>query len=136
MCPQFVDFDADGYTDIVTATFEGHAFLVRGSGEGWQQPEHILDGQGRKIALSLYYDTEANKYDNVDRSPEGTTNANWSSVTSSATSGPASRSAAARGARRPTSWPPTASPSSSTIGDASACVHSSWTSTLMATPTS
>jgi hypothetical protein len=74
MCPQFVDFDADGYTDIITATFEGTAFIVRGSAAGWQSPERLVDAQGRHIVLSLFYDMKANKYDNADRSPEGTTN--------------------------------------------------------------
>ncbi|MEM1450422.1 MAG: VCBS repeat-containing protein [Planctomycetota bacterium] len=71
---QFADLDADGHQDIVTATFEGHAFVVRGKEGGWHEPEHVLDAEGRKIALSLYYDMEANKYDNVDRSPEGKKN--------------------------------------------------------------
>ncbi|MEM9381472.1 MAG: FG-GAP-like repeat-containing protein [Planctomycetota bacterium] len=71
---QFADLDADGHQDIVTATFEGHVFVVRGKEDGWHAPEHVLDAQGRKIALSLYYDMEANKYDNVDRSPEGKRN--------------------------------------------------------------
>ena len=71
---QFADFDADGDDDIVTATFEGHAFVVRRSADGWSAPEHILDARGRRIALSLYFDMEANKYDNVDRSPPGKTN--------------------------------------------------------------
>ncbi len=74
MSSQFVDFNADGYTDIITATFEGTAFIVAGSGEGWQQPEHLVDSQGRNIALSLFYDMEARKYDNVERSPEGQNN--------------------------------------------------------------
>ncbi|QDU84422.1 FG-GAP repeat protein [Planctomycetes bacterium Pla163] len=65
MGPQFVDFDADGHTDIVTATFEGHAFVVRGSETGWQQPEHILDAAGAPIGIGLYYDMEANEYRHV-----------------------------------------------------------------------
>ncbi len=71
---QFADIDADGDQDIITATFEGHAFVVRAGEKGWGEPEHLLDHQGRKIALSLYYDMEANEYANVDRSPEGKTN--------------------------------------------------------------
>ena len=74
MSPQFVDFDADGHTDILTATYEGTAFLVRGSAQGWSEPEHVLDAQGRHVLLSLYYDTEVNEYKNADRSPAGTTN--------------------------------------------------------------
>lgn len=65
MGPQFVDFDADGFTDIVTATFEGHAFVVRGSAEGWRAPEHIRDASGAPIGIGLYYDMEANEYRHV-----------------------------------------------------------------------
>lgn len=71
---QFADIDADGDQDIITATFEGHAFVVRASPEGWGAPEHLLDSRGRKIALSLFYDMEANEYANVDRSPGGKKN--------------------------------------------------------------
>ena len=74
MSLQFADFDADGTTDIFTATYEGTAFVVRGSAEGWQQPEHVKDGKGRDIVLSLYYDTEQKAYRNADRSPAGSTN--------------------------------------------------------------
>jgi len=65
MGPQFVDFDADGFTDIVTATFEGHAFVVRGSAEGWRAPEHVRDAAGAPIGIGLYYDMEANGYRHV-----------------------------------------------------------------------
>lgn len=71
MSLQFADFDADGHEDIVTATFEGHAFVVRGSEDGWRAPEHLLDASGRKLVLSLFYDMEANGYANAERSPEG-----------------------------------------------------------------
>jgi hypothetical protein len=69
-----VDFDADGHADIITATYEGTAFIVRGGESGWSQPEHLLDAQGRHIVLSLYYDTKENKYKNAERSPEGKEN--------------------------------------------------------------
>ena len=75
MSLQFADFDADGHEDIVTATFEGTAFLCRGSEDGWLPPEHFVDGQDRNIVLSLFYDMEANAYANADRSPEGVENA-------------------------------------------------------------
>jgi hypothetical protein len=74
MSPQFVDFDGDSYTDIITATYEGTAFMVRGSAEGWREPGHLVDAQGRTIVLSLYYDMKENRYDNADRSPQGKTN--------------------------------------------------------------
>jgi hypothetical protein len=72
---QFADFDADGHDDIITATFEGTAFVVRGSEHGWRAPEHVLDAKGRPVVLSLYYDMQANAYKNADRSPAGVENA-------------------------------------------------------------
>lgn len=66
-----MDFTADGQTDMIAATFEGTVFLVAGSKEGWSQPEHITDSQGRNVVISLYYDMEENEYNNADRSPEG-----------------------------------------------------------------
>ncbi|HMQ21593.1 MAG TPA: VCBS repeat-containing protein [Planctomycetota bacterium] len=65
MSLQFADFDADGHQDIVTATWEGTVFLVRGSAEGWQQPEYIRDQNGDLILLSFYYDVKANDYKDV-----------------------------------------------------------------------
>ena len=58
MCPQFVDFDADGYTDIITATYEGVVFLVPGAKTGWLKPEHVVDRNGDNVQLSQYYEHE------------------------------------------------------------------------------
>ena len=75
MCPQFVDFNADGHTDIITATFEGAAFIVPGTASGgFGEPEHMTDAKGRFIVLSLFYDFPNRKYDNAERSPEGQSN--------------------------------------------------------------
>ena len=71
MSPQFVDFDADGHTDIITATFEGTAFIVRGGEDGWRNPEHLVDAQGRHIILSQFYDVDARRWTNADRTPSG-----------------------------------------------------------------
>ena len=71
MSLQFADIDADGHEDIITATFEGAAFVVRGSAEGWQAPEYIQDDLERNIVLSFFYDMEANEYANAERSPGG-----------------------------------------------------------------
>lgn len=73
MSLQFVDFDGDGHRDIVTATFGGTVFLVRGAADGWKRPEQLRDSQGRPIVLSLYYDTETHRFANADRSPPGVT---------------------------------------------------------------
>ena len=62
------------HTDIVTATWEGCAFIVRGSSDGWMKPEYIRDAQGEPILLTFYYDMKANDYAYTQRSaPEGTT---------------------------------------------------------------
>jgi len=66
MCPQFVDFDGDGYTDIITATYEGSPFIVRGSAAGWQQPEYIKDSAGNNIRLNIYWDMEKNRWSEGD----------------------------------------------------------------------
>ena len=66
MSPQFVDFNADGTTDIVTATFEGVAFLVPGSASGFQKQQKILDQNGRDVRLVQYYDFENNSWENTD----------------------------------------------------------------------
>lgn len=68
---QFADLNADGHDDIITATFEGTSFILYGSDEGWQEPEHLKDSQGRNLVLSLYYDFDEDQYDNAERSPPG-----------------------------------------------------------------
>ncbi len=74
MSLQFVDFNADGQKDIVTATFEGTVFQVLGSESGWQQPDYIRDAEDRPIVLSLFFDMQAKENANADRSPAGTSN--------------------------------------------------------------
>jgi hypothetical protein len=71
MCPQFVDFNADGCNDLVMGTFEGVAFLVPGSKTGFQEPERILDAAGNPILLSAFWNYKTTKWDNADRSPKG-----------------------------------------------------------------
>ena len=68
MCPQFVDFDGDGYTDIITATYAGSPFIVRGSAAGWQQPEVITNADGEPIRLSVYWDNDKSRWSNADGS--------------------------------------------------------------------
>jgi hypothetical protein len=71
MCPQLVDFNADGIQDMVMGTFEGVAFLVPGSKTGFKEPERILDADGNTILLSAFWNNKAEKWDNADRSPKG-----------------------------------------------------------------
>jgi hypothetical protein len=74
MCPQLVDFNADGHQDLVVGTFEGVAFLVPGSANGFKSPERILDNKGRHILLSAFWNKETNKWDSTDRSAKGASN--------------------------------------------------------------
>ncbi len=74
MCPQGVDFNADGVNDLVVGTMEGVAFLVPGSTSGFKQPERILDCEGRHILLGKFFNREASKWDETDRSPKGKRN--------------------------------------------------------------
>ncbi len=71
MCPQLVDFNADGHQDLVMGTFEGVAFFVPGSKTGYQEPQRILDVEGNTILLSAFWNRTAEKWDNADRSPDG-----------------------------------------------------------------
>lgn len=67
MGPQFVDFNADGHADIVTATFDGSPWLSLGSKEGFAQPSRILDKDGKRLILNNYWDYDAKKWANSDR---------------------------------------------------------------------
>jgi hypothetical protein len=71
MCPQLVDFNADGSLDLVMGTFEGVAFLVPGSKNGFQEPQRILDADGKTILLSSFWNHDTKKWENADRSPKG-----------------------------------------------------------------
>jgi hypothetical protein len=71
MCPQLVDFNADGYPDLVMGTFEGVAFWVPGSKTGFQEPQRILDAAGNPVLLSAFWNYDTKKWDNADRSPTG-----------------------------------------------------------------
>lgn len=72
MSPQFVDFNADGHTDILTATFEGTVYMVPGGESGFGQPEYVRDSEGRTILLSAFWDDRLKSWESTQRSiPEG-----------------------------------------------------------------
>jgi len=86
MCPQFVDFDADGYADIVTATYAGSPFIVRGSAAGWQAPQPITNAEGEPIRLAIYWDEDKSRWSNAaDGSAMGAYDADGHLVSAAAT---------------------------------------------------
>ena len=58
MTPQLVDLNADGHQDMVVATFEGTAFLIEGSEDGWKKPQHIVDENDTNVRISAYHDAK------------------------------------------------------------------------------
>lgn len=56
MAPQFVDFNADGFMDIVTGTFDGSPHVSYGNADGFAQPSHILDVNGEKMIITQHWD--------------------------------------------------------------------------------
>ncbi|MHC4955995.1 MAG: FG-GAP repeat domain-containing protein [Planctomycetota bacterium] len=72
MGSQFVDFNADGHLDYLTATFDGSPHISYGSAEGFGTPERLKDASGKRILISSIWNYEAKKHENLGRSmPDG-----------------------------------------------------------------
>ena len=71
MSPQLVDLNADGMNDMIMATFEGSAFIVEGTKDGFKTPRHILDSNDEAVRISMYWDDDEEDYLYVDRSANG-----------------------------------------------------------------
>jgi len=71
MAPQFVDFDADGRTDIVTATFDGSPHVALAGKEGFAEPTRIHDANGNRVMLQQFWNYETEKWDKNADQPEG-----------------------------------------------------------------
>ncbi|GAB4150694.1 MAG: hypothetical protein Fur0037_19300 [Planctomycetota bacterium] len=67
MSPQFVDFDQDGRVDIVAGTFDGSPHVAFAGADGFQQPEQILDKDGRRIVLNQFWNFESKEWDSTRR---------------------------------------------------------------------
>ncbi len=73
MSPQFVDFDADGDLDVVAGIFDGSPHVAFGDGNGWKQPQQILDKNGERIVMNAFWNFDAKKWDETKRcDPEDT----------------------------------------------------------------
>ncbi|MHC4933243.1 MAG: FG-GAP repeat domain-containing protein [Planctomycetota bacterium] len=72
MGSQFVDLNADGHLDYLTATFDGSPHVAYGSAKGFADPERLKDAKGKRILISSIWNYEARKHENLGRSmPDG-----------------------------------------------------------------
>lgn len=62
-----MDYNADGTTDIFTATFDGSPWVSLGSKEGFLKPDLVKDKEGQRVMLSQFWDYDAKKWTNNDR---------------------------------------------------------------------
>jgi len=62
MGSQFVDLDADGHLDYLTATFDGSPHVSYGSTEGFGEPVRLLDSSGQRILISSIWDYEQEEH--------------------------------------------------------------------------
>jgi hypothetical protein len=72
MGSQFVDFNADGHRDYLTATFDGSPHIAYGGATGFAEPVRLKDAQGERILISSIWNYESRKHENLGRSmPDG-----------------------------------------------------------------
>jgi len=62
-----VDIDADGYNDILVGSFEGVPYLIRGSEEGFSEPQQIKDATEETVVIADFWNHEEDKWDKTDR---------------------------------------------------------------------
>jgi len=67
MGSQFVDFNADGHLDYVTATFDGSPHIAYGSPKGFAKPERLKDAQGERIIIASIWNYEDRKHETIGR---------------------------------------------------------------------
>ncbi len=71
MGSQFVDFNADGHVDYISATFDGSPHVSYGSKEGFGTPERIKDARGQRIRISSIWNYESKKHENLEQTSNG-----------------------------------------------------------------
>ena len=72
MGSQFVDINADGHLDYLTATFDGSPHVSYGSEKGFGEPVRLKDAQGKRILISSIWNYESRKHENLGHAmPDG-----------------------------------------------------------------
>ena len=72
MGSQFVDFNADGHLDYITATFDGSPHIAYGSAEGFAEPVRFKDVNGERLLISSIWNYDSKKHENLGRAmPDG-----------------------------------------------------------------
>ena len=62
MGSQFVDLDADGHLDYLTATYDGSPHVAWGSEAGFGEPERLRDRHGERLIVSAFWDYDAEQH--------------------------------------------------------------------------
>ena len=72
MGSQFVDLNADGHLDYISATFDGSPHVSYGSEDGFTTPERIKDADGNRLLVSSFWNYEDEAHQDTGRSmPDG-----------------------------------------------------------------
>ena len=68
MGSQFVDFNADGQLDYLSATFDGSPHVAFGAKQGFQEPVRLKDKEGARIIIGSVWNYEKKKHETLGRS--------------------------------------------------------------------
>ncbi|MBL6757751.1 MAG: VCBS repeat-containing protein [Planctomycetes bacterium] len=72
MGSQFVDLNADGHLDYLSATFDGSPHASWGGADGFAEPARIEDAAGERLLVSYYWDYDEDAHLTTGRSmPDG-----------------------------------------------------------------
>ena len=72
MGSQFVDLNADGHLDYISATFDGSAHVSYGSADGFAGPELVNDSAKERVLVSSFWNYDAEEHQDTGRSlPDG-----------------------------------------------------------------
>jgi len=72
MGSQFVDLNADGHLDYLSATFDGSPHVSWGGADGFAEPARLVDGAGERLLVSYYWDYDERAHLTTGRAmPDG-----------------------------------------------------------------